>query len=509
MTDIKTKIAQILGIELSDFWDILDSDEDHQLYLIHYTPGANVTKFGDLRGVVVDLEAKTVVCRSFGYTPTAVKDELKLSPDQKLHVTDLLGEEHIIDPNQLRIKIGFEGTIMRVFKHRGQVYHSTHRRLKTERSRWGNSIPFEEMYYVLNGPSDDELFNPQSDYSPYCHIFLMVHPDVLNVTKDDVQQGYLVYLGPKQLWSVEGNISPYKQTDPEGHPIGESWDQDPRPSAGWIDSTLYLPETQTERILTPMNLDLPAANQHLRYGFYDSFPDEQLDPRLRTGEFVILYKLDENQQITGLLKVESTAYRWRMDMRDSNPNLLHRFYQLLNGSYIRTETAEGLAEYRRRFPILTRYSVESIKQHVPFIIWPQETMTPEQENALIQSKDDRLYNIWLGYLMAVPLHRQCAVAEMYDHLITNRANVIDWLQNLEEINNVGQLDIPDRAKKIITQARDMAQRKLEQNVSGRRLDVREMTRNNIRNLIYREEGSSLYRLVKAMNEEEESQLCPA
>jgi len=511
--DNKQTIAKILNINISDSWDILDSDPSHNLYLIHYSKEADMNQFGDLRGIVIDILAQTIVCRSFGFTPSAVSDQLAVSPDGKLHISDLNGTEHIINPEQLKIKIGYEGTIMRVFKHGGKVYHSTHRKLDTSRSKWGNSITFEEMYRQLGGPDDDVLFNTESEYSPYCHIFLMVHPDVLNVTKDNVGSGYMVYLGPKELWSYDPENSPYKQTSKEGNPLTPDWENDPRPNAGWVDATLRMPETvdtlpadrTKSRLLAPFNISFEDANQHLRYGFYKPFDDHNLDPRLRTGEFVMLYKINSSGQISGLLRVQSTAYQWRTEMRANDPNLLYRFYQLLNGSYIQTEFPEGLAEYKLRYPIMTRYSVNSIQQHIvdngPFIVWP---MTQPTTDELIKTKDDRLYNIWLCYLMAVPLHRQYDVSKMYDNLINNRSKVIQWLRTLNNTVDIGDLEIPDRAKKIITVAREFARDRTakgnNQDRYGKLRSIDDLTRDNIRNLIMKEEGSSLYRLVKAMND---------
>jgi len=514
MTDfgvIKQTIANILQVPVSEGWTICSDNPEKQLYLVHYTQNSNMERFGELRGVVVDLVARTVVCRSFGYTPTATTSKLVVAEDGHFHLTDQNFREHVISPDYVSIKLGFEGTILRVFKHGGIVYHSTHRRLNPVNSRWGNSITFLEMYSALNGPADDVLFNPKSDYSPYCHIFLMVHPDVLVATKQDVGPGYLVYLGPKQMWSTDYATCPYKQVQENGALFPgvteEQFELDPRPNAGYIDPELrvppsvnILPPKITQPItFSPFNLDLEAANKHLQYGFYDPFDDSTLDPRLGTGEFVILYKKDLKGAITGLLKVQSKAYQWRSDMRDNNPNLLNRMYQLLNGSYIRTETPEGYQDYISRFPLMTPYTVESIQKELPIVVWPQ-TSTGTNLN----TKDDRFFNIWMCFLMSVPLSRQFDVSQMYDQVLTDRAEVIRWLQAIEQEDDLENEEIPDRAKTIIRAARNFAQQKTDSgqnyNRAGRPLSIKVLTADNIRNLINKEEGSSLYRLAKSMKE---------
>lgn len=494
---MKKQIAEILGIELSNQWEITDGHPDEGLYLVHYTSESDLNQYGHIRGLVVDVEAKTVVCRSYGFTPTAIQDELKVEVDGKYHIPDIYGNEHVVDPSRVQIKMGFEGTIMRVFKHNGNVYHSTHRRLTTTRSRWGNSIPFEEMYHQLNGPKDEELFNPASDYSPYCHLFLMVHPDVLNVTKDQIGSGYLVYLGPKQMWSVDLDTCPYKQLTETGEPMGLNWGEDRRPNGGWIDDTLYLPQTLPEDnrgspgTISPLNLNLEEANYHLRYGFYEKPEIEPIDQRIGTGEFVMLYKMNEAGQIEGLLKVESPAYQWRLEMRDNDPNLKHRFYQLVNGSYINTDTAEGMAFYRSRYPILHRHDYVDILSHLeregPFISWPGQDVTE------IKNRDDRMYNIWMCYIISVPIHRQMEVALMYQELQRDRMDVIKWLQSLDVIENLDSIDSL-RAQNIIKAARQLAHQKMSDSKSS----MANLVKDIIRNFIFKEEGTSLYRLVKAM-----------
>ena len=253
--------------------------------------------------------------------------------------------------------------------------------------------------------------------------------------------------------------------------------------------------------MSPFNLSLQQANKHLRYGFYESFDDDKLDPRLRTGEFVILYKLDSDGQIIGLLRVQSSSYQWRTEMRHNDPNLLYRFYQLLNGAYIPLDTSEGLNEYQRRYPILTRYGVDNIKQTIsttPIIVWMQRYPV----NNWIKTRTDALQNIWMAFLMSVPLHKQKEVSIMYDSLIKDRSELIEWLQTLNSQYDgaLSDLDIPDRAKRIVELSTEFAKQRLTNpfKSSNKIPTLYQLSQNNIRNLIMKEEGSSLYRLVKAM-----------
>jgi hypothetical protein len=519
MTDtVKRVIADILKVPLSDAWDIYSDQPDKHLYLVHYNSDANMSRFGELRGIVVDTLARTKVCQSFGYTPVVTQG--KLSPDEDgdnktLRLIDVNQQEHILPLDNLTMKLGFEGTVMRVFKHDGVVYHSTHRRLKPSNSRWGDSISFLEMYEKLQGPADDVLFNPESAYSPFCYIFIMVFPTILVATKQAVGPGYLVYLGARQMWSTDYETCPYKQTEENGELLvtSEAFELDPRPNAGYIDPNLYEPPfiqelpaiITTPVIFHPFNLDLASVNKHLRYGFYDPFDDSTLDPRLGTGEFIMLYVnetkntllIPENLQ---LIKVQSKAYQWRSEMRDNNPNLRNRMFQLLNGSYIRTETPEGYSDYVSRFPLMTPYSPESIIKLIsenPLIVWPQE-----EGEVPLNTPEERYANIWRSFLMAVPLNRQLLVAELYSQVLEERNQVIAWLQAVDAADDLNNENLSERAKGLIKAARNRAQLRTDRGENltrdGRTLSLESLSQATLRKFIYNEEGSSLYNLVRTM-----------
>lgn len=572
----KQLIASILGIPNTNDWEI--RDRKGVLRLVHYTDKADLSLFGNIRGIVVDLDAKTAVCRSFGYTPVVTADELVVNSEGQYDLVDVFGVRHQASPQNSVIRTGIEGTVMRVFLHGGEVYYSSHKKLDTEKSTWGQSIGFKEMYDTLGGPTRNDLFDPLSDYSPDCYVFLMVHPDVLYVTKDNVGNGYLVHLGTYKMWSTDPMTCPYKQTDQNGRPLAmpvgvpvgvqsqysESWDSDPRPNGGWINPTSPVLQnvvtSLTENSLNPIMysppaINLPEANHHLRYGFYQPYDTSVLgDRRLGSGEFIMLYVTDEHengQRSTRLIKVQSHAYGWRADMRDNNPNLNHQFCKLLDGPFIRAkQSADAQISYQQKFPLLTRYTIESIIRRIEnegaFVVWPQGVIADD----LIETPIDRITNIWRAFLMAVPLHRQEEVSHFYNNYITSREQVITWLVKLENAADVGvgsggaggggavaavggvvgggavggadvggadvgvqgEPGAPElpRVTQILAQARESASKRIQsgQNIDrfNRKLTHKALTRTNIRNMVMKENGSSLYKMVKAMRAQEREKI---
>ena len=79
MDSTKQIVADTLGVENSLAWNIVDSARETSP-LAHYADNADMTRWGDLRGVVVDTKAKTIVAKSFGFAPTIVESYLHLNP---------------------------------------------------------------------------------------------------------------------------------------------------------------------------------------------------------------------------------------------------------------------------------------------------------------------------------------------------------------------------------------------------------------------------------------------
>jgi hypothetical protein len=487
----KKIVAPMLGLKEDDPFDIV-SETDTGLVMVHYRPDADVEVFGNLRGVVVDINVGKVVSYSFPYTPRVIASSM-IADNGNLTLGGI--STTLANLSNLRFKIGFEGTLIHVFKHGGKVYRTTRKRLDATRSRWGNSKTFGEMYWELNGPKDEVLFDPTKDYSPYCHYFILVHPQVLVSTKDDISSGYLVYLGPKQIYSTSPTTCPYPMNS--------------------VDCDLHVPETSSSNsrnssgaIYSPENSTLEEANKHLSFGFYETFDGYQyLDPRLLPGEFIIV----ENVETKQMYRVESTSYAWRSDMRNNNPNLLHRFFELLDFAYLKKEDDN---KFRTMFPILTLYDPASLFSTIssaPIIVWPQNTENEFSTLPVPNTKEGKLYNIWQSFLLCVPISRQKEVFEFYDVLVTRRIELITWLietsKKMVSSSSTNAFDLSvysNRARDILLKTRSFAENRYRSgdNIDNRTKEaktVESLTRDNIRNFISKEKGSSLYRLIREMD----------
>ena len=129
------KIGWILEIPVNG-WHISDSRAEKDLYLIH-PDDTHMEEYGDLRGLVVDIKYKTVVARSYGYTPRVIIDELNINQDGGIKLTDEFGKVINLEKDKYSIKPGYDGVFIRIFKHRGEIYTASHRKLDVSLSRWG------------------------------------------------------------------------------------------------------------------------------------------------------------------------------------------------------------------------------------------------------------------------------------------------------------------------------------------------------------------------------------
>src|SRR3990172_5678210 len=176
---IRNQISKIMGIKPSGPWKIVDSVPDKGLYMIHYNENANLSEWGWIKGIVVDVKTKLMVAKSFSYLTEIVTEKITQNNDESVSMTDEFGTIHNFQPEEMVLKRGFEGTIVTVFKHDGVVYHSNRHRFDISNFRWGNSPNFESLYTQYGGPKDEDLFNTNYKYSPYCHVFIISSPDLL------------------------------------------------------------------------------------------------------------------------------------------------------------------------------------------------------------------------------------------------------------------------------------------------------------------------------------------
>ena len=114
---------------------IIVTDKLNGLTVYNVADGVNDPELQKVRGVIVDDETGKVVCKSFGFSPEVVADDME-------------GLNNLISPMLASDTVFFkayEGTVFRVWCYKEQWYLSTHRKINAMSSKWGHN----DNYWVL------------------------------------------------------------------------------------------------------------------------------------------------------------------------------------------------------------------------------------------------------------------------------------------------------------------------------------------------------------------------
>nr|QBK89768.1 MAG: RNA ligase with polynucleotide kinase domain [Pithovirus LCPAC101] len=509
--ELKLTIAKILGIPVTNDWDIYDSIPKKNLYLVHYKPSANVNKYGWIQGIVVDIKNECIVCKS-SHSDVLEKDKLIIKNDT-LILEDKNNSE-ILSSEKYRIYQGIEGLAIRVFRHEGVTYLSTHKRIEVRnyKSRWGNSILFSEMIKQLPFPDPDSIFSGsstdeqksseteydiESDTSPIVYIFIITHPDILNVSRDYVKRGYVSYLGynlmnKKNVSTNNINVEINTFESLATYDLSEA--------------------KKSNKVYIPKEMTLEEANNHLKYGFYPKYENIE-DARCGYGENLMIVPVISDTESRclpfNIYEVASPAYTWRKSIRGDNSSLYGRFFELSENARINVKS-DSLLEYKRRFPLYNMYNIESVKHMIHggkrLMKWGQDAT----KDYILDTYKDRIYNIWVCYMMSCPVHRQNEIVDMYDSYRNDMEYTVSIL-NTMYLNESYKNNTHSHNKnitKIIEKAifnkstQEYNKHELKQYISDK-VEVEVDTKkddniilNTIKKEVYSLEGSTLYSLYK-------------
>lgn len=503
---VTQQVLQVEGFSGIQGWSVVDTLKDEngnpELALAHYDEDG-IGEYGNVRGDVIDLQVGAVIAKSFGYTPTAVVNSLT-AVEGLIHIKDVTGVVHTFDANTCKIKRGVECVVFRAIKRHGKMHLFTHKRLTPEgrtrvepdgtiktvaQSRWGSSPSFVSMYHEAGGPTEEQLFDASKPFSNTCYVFAVVHPALLVGTRQLVTKPYIVHLSSftMDIKRPADQVAPGVATFPTSSEIG-----------GLVSESF---------IHSPPDLDLEAANDHLKFGYYDPIPTD--DPRLQTGEMLIVYSMNEaTGEVLDIVKVHSPSYEWRVKIRGNNPNIYNQFYSMLGLVYKDPKSQQEWDTLFETLMPIPPYAEESVKglfeanQMILTIPGGQVSLDD------YSSRDSRIRLLWMNYVLSLPPSLQREGLEILSKFKNDRAAVILWLQNLEistsRENNLEQAEISDRAKGIISISRRLARGRVAEHNNysnkGGHMTLPMVIKSTIRNLIYKEDGPSLYRLVREMKQ---------
>lgn len=486
-------ISEALSIHYStsrDFWNdknfkVVDTNENEKYNLIHYNVDTiNSTKSEDflrrVRGLVI--KDNKVLVESFGYTPTVVLSEMKPDENSDFTFIDTDLQSHFVSKQSMSkdsVYPLFDGTLLRVWKHNGNVHISTHKKLNASKSHWGSSQTFTELFkkYTENYFKVEDLFDEEKD-EIVCHNFLLVDNDLLICSQVDLgeKSGFVLYIN-----SVNGSL-------PDDIPpkILSVYD---------VKST-----TDTFFKMEPLKT-LEDQNKFIKYGFY---PEELNGEK---GEGIVVFQDDR------MIKIVSKSYENRSKIVNNDPNIIHRAWTILTESMY---PKSGEDDYLSKFPILSTPSLDELKAIIETKqlkdlssckILKDEDFTLKNN---LETRNLRLLNALIHYSNSLPISHKISALSCYESILENKTEVIKILcndcdkyeQGLWGKPNPRDLKVFERIQTIIKEAKKYAKNRYS---NGERFEsmnekqlIKKFTKENIRNLINKEYGENMHKIVRVL-----------
>lgn len=414
------------------YWDVIDSDPEKDVYLVHYII-ENITKLIsnpeftssqirsilNLRGNICDPIRKWNCRMSFGFTPTMSLDELPLGLCLGV---DKLNNPINIDFKNAVLQPCVGGSVMGIWKYKGNVYASTHKRIYTDRSRWGRSKNFQEILLKLTGYESleelgDHFFEKDKSSANYSINILLCDPFLMNECRMEVNTGFAVFLKTFILNNIKGVCHCGSSDFPE---IEDYSDISIHPKNFLENSKFYKPTSgnnlnppEKETIVILPNISLEEANNILYRG-YSKLNDEsigKLDPRLRPGESIICHYNGGKS----MCKITPKCAEWRTSILGNNSDSYNRFFKLTDSipkNYPQDKTLRKFEEktYEELFPILGYPSATELENIAAdlyvTILNDEDNYSVKKYNEIDDdklTKHDHLKNILYCMLFAVPV----------------------------------------------------------------------------------------------------------
>ncbi len=480
LTPIVAEILNISSNESGKFpFKVIDSYKN--LALAHYdvnTIGktSNDNSARNIRGVIVDTFTKKIVCNSFGYTPTVVSDKV---PEIGEIITDVNGQTFSF-PESFTITPITEGTMIRVWKYDNEIMISSHRKINCEKSHWGTSGVFKNLFMKYVGNFDLEKLT-ENDNVAY---FILMDKDLMISTKFNIginnRRGVVVYIGSSK--NIEIEVPFFVEINNE--------------------------EKRDLTLFKIKEFNIEEANKHLTQGFYDYPAKEQSSP-LCLGEGVIVsYKNGDEKKV---FSISSPAYYRRSKMVDNDPNILHRCYKILNNTYypkIVGDEDNYLKNYPS-IPIMTDEEIYNLSDvivdgPIPGKVYSDNELTDKTNK---NSYELRLRNALTWYAMSLALPHQKIAFQNISHMIKERNQVCDMMCNnydkfvdgiFEDYEVKHNPDVFKYIQHRLKNARDYAKLNSKSKNGKNPKASKDAITNNIRIGVMRDTGDWLYNIARVL-----------
>lgn len=503
--DAISKIAEILDIKSENEkypFVIKDANVEEGLYLIYYDEDEVGklpldSKLRELRGLIVSLPLGKIVCNSFGYVPTIVADSME-SVNSFLYENGTMkdADGHSYDNSlfesgynafsgeKIDVSPIYEGTMVRVWSHLGELMISTHKKIDCKNSHWGSSGKFRDLFEKCIAGFDLKEFTPADTI----HYFVLLDKDLQVASKlqlDD-RSTISMYIGTNNL--ADNSVS---------------WELNEKLSLPSIND--YLEEKNLDKVLFgPTSLsNKEDVSKILNQGFYNtSFPENHFQ---NLGEgFVISYFRNGKR---ALIRVISKGFHRRSAIVANSPNVLHRAYMLLTKCLFPKTGEDKYIEEFPPIPVLDDEQIAALKtpfvgEELPGKAYSVEELT-DRNGKNVYEKRFRNAVTWYAFSLALP-HQLGALA-CIKFILYEREEVIKILiRNFAKFKSGDFEELvfkndPNTMKHIqwrLSEAEKFTHQYAPKNAS--KYELEKLLHKNIRKGFYRDTGEWCFKIARLL-----------
>lgn len=273
-----------------------DSNEDAGIELYCYDLAIkNASPFvKECRGNIYEKETGKLLVRSLGYSPDFTKDD-----ESEVFVQYFSN----FDPKDCKIFESREGCFLRLFNYKGNWYLSTHKKLDANKSRWGASPSFGEIF-------DSSLMELYNNRVSFRDAIIEKSNEVLETpTLSNIRKLFCMCLENDKVYTfllentISNRIVCSNRVHPNVYSVGYFKEDE-----FCFSSILGLPTTK--------ELELNSWNE--LYSYVDNI--DYLD-----HQGVIVFFPDSR-----IIKILNKTYKELMELRGNCPNIRFRYLQIRN-----------------------------------------------------------------------------------------------------------------------------------------------------------------------------------
>ena len=537
---VKLAVSESLNLapELNQLWDVIDVYPDEEgvaprLALAHYNDNFDPNNrlhepVRYVRGTIVDLQTKAVVCDSYGYNqslpcyePVTEDNEAYIVQTQVHHylnsyesapeeVPKVNVGQRRFDKTHSKLFLGYEGVLIRLFKWNDQVFFSTQTRIDGSNSNWGGRLRFMDAYDQLNGPHPMTLFGNEM-YSPYCYQFYVVHNAIKLATS--TRDNRIVFVGVKKVWDEEEfayEDGPYYWPEP----FTIRMPNFPTEPSVWSTnlnraSVRQFPvDVKTlNKFMFPNKFAVPVPNspetnsydakdneiivdysddgRSVTEIYYKSIAQKLVDERLEGGDFGIVV-VENPDGRTVVYRLEPVSFQHRVTVTANNPNLYNRFVTEMH-NFTKGNPRELITTY----PRYNKANGEPIPLDNPI---------------------DRQVYWWSIFYDSVAPSYKDEVNNYYNQYgkdITALAHfILDDYPKL--VDRAARVPVDPIAAEQMKRINDPTKRRFSEltriSSNNSRMTKQKSRTDALRDLLYNETGPSLYKMITTMRKVKEARL---